>query len=193
MEVVIEVRPGRDEEVDEPAFHHLDQAAPEARRGQCTRYGQPDRGVLGGIEHFLREDSARFRQAAGVECLKAFVDELPDVGAAFGPVIANRLAGQELLLAGMPGRARGAMRQRVGSSFINVGLRPTPRLGRSRGPSAPLRFLACALRAQRGAPPHTPAPQPQTRGSVPMSLWPAAAGNYKFPFSNRISKTGQIA
>ena len=55
-----------------------------------------DRRVLLGIQHLFREDRARLGKPRGVERLKAFVDEMADFLAAFRPVVANRLAGQDV-------------------------------------------------------------------------------------------------
>ena len=98
VQVVIEVRAGRDDEVDEAAIHHLDDAAAEAGRRHRAGDRQPDRRVVLRREHLVGEDLARLRQAAGVERLKPVVDQPRIVGAALRPVVANRFAGEELSL-----------------------------------------------------------------------------------------------
>ena len=95
MEVVVEIRTGGNDEVDEPALHHLDDAAAEPGRRQRAGYREPDRGVLLGIQHLLREDRARLGQARGVERLKSFVDEMANLLAPLRPVVPNRLAGED--------------------------------------------------------------------------------------------------
>ena len=72
--------------------------------------GQADGRVVLGRQHLLREDLAGFGQPAGIERLKAFIDQLRDLAAARGPVIANGFSGEERL-AGLPGRPGGAVRQ----------------------------------------------------------------------------------
>jgi hypothetical protein len=96
VKVVVQIRPGRDEKVDQPALHHLDDAAAEPGGRQRTGHGQSDRRVLRGIQHLFREDRARLGKPRGVERLKAFVDEMTNFLAAFWPVISNRLAGQDV-------------------------------------------------------------------------------------------------
>ena len=114
VQVVIEVRAGGDDEVDEPAVHQLDDAAAEPGRRQRPGEGQPDRRVLVGRQHLLGVDLRGLREAAGVERLKSLVDEMADLRAALRPVVADGFAGQNLL-AGTPGRAGGTMRQELGS------------------------------------------------------------------------------
>jgi len=43
-------------------------------------------------EHLVREDPTGLAEPGGVEGLEALVDQMPDVGAATRPVIANRFA-----------------------------------------------------------------------------------------------------
>src|SRR5581483_1414669 len=118
VEVVIEVRAGRDHEVDEAAIHQLDHAAAEPGRRHRARHRQADRRVVLGGEHFLGENLARFRQPSGVERLKALVNQPTDVLAARGTVVTNRFSGQKLL-AGVPGRTGCAMRQSLLLFFAN--------------------------------------------------------------------------
>ncbi len=106
MEVVIEVRAGADDEVDEPALHHLDDAAPKACRSQRARDGEPDGRVVLGQEHPVGEDPARLAQARGVERLESFVDQVVNVGASTRTVVADWLS-RQVLLAGL---ARGTGR-----------------------------------------------------------------------------------
>ena len=94
VQVVVEVRAGADDEVDEPAVEELDDAAAEPRGGQGAGDGQSDRGVVGRIEHLVGEDVAGLGQAAGIEGLKPAVDQLPDVGAAARPVVLDGFSRQ---------------------------------------------------------------------------------------------------
>ena len=82
VQVVIEVRAGADDEVDQAALHHLDDAAAEAGRRQRAGDRQADRRVVLGRQHLVGEDLARLRQPAGVERLEPVVDQLADLGAA---------------------------------------------------------------------------------------------------------------
>ena len=79
VEVVIEVRAGADEEVDEAAVHHLDDAAAEPGRRQRAGDGQADRRVVLGRQHLVGEDVARLGQPAGVERLEPVVDQVADL------------------------------------------------------------------------------------------------------------------
>ena len=92
VEVVIEVRAGADDEVDQAAVHHLDDAAAEAGGRQRAGDGQTDRRVVFRRQHLVGEDVAGLRQAAGVERLEAVVDEVPDLGAAARPVVLDWLS-----------------------------------------------------------------------------------------------------
>jgi hypothetical protein len=94
VEVVVEVRAGADDEVDEPALHQLDHRAAEARRGQRAGHREGDRGVVIGRQHLVAEDAAGLAQPGGVEGLEAFIDERPHVGAAARAVVADRTARQ---------------------------------------------------------------------------------------------------
>jgi hypothetical protein len=47
-----------------------------------------------GQQHFVREDAAGFSETRRIEGLKTFIDELPEIGAAFRPVIPNGLTTQ---------------------------------------------------------------------------------------------------
>ena len=98
VQVVIEVGPCADEEVHQAAVHQLDQAAAQSSRRQRAGQRETDRGVVGWIEHLLREDMAGFREPSGVECLESPVDELAHVGTAPWPVVANRFAAQVILV-----------------------------------------------------------------------------------------------
>ena len=105
VQVVIEVRAGGDDEVDQPALHHLDDAAAEAGRRQRAGDRQPDRRVVLRRQHLVGEDLARLAEPRGVERLESLVDQLPDLGAAVRPVVADRLAGENDLadVCGEPG------------------------------------------------------------------------------------------
>src|SRR5581483_5000503 len=97
MEIVIQVRAGRDDEVDETAVHHLDYAAAEPRGRHRAGDGQPDRRVVGGrIEHLVCKDLTGLVQTPCVERLEPVVDQVANLGAALRPVVANRLAGEKL-------------------------------------------------------------------------------------------------
>jgi hypothetical protein len=67
-------------------------------------------------EHLVREDTARFAETCGVECLKPFVDEMADVGAALRPVIADRFAAQVIGSAMFQGARRTALGFLLGPS-----------------------------------------------------------------------------
>ena len=82
VQVVIQVRAGADDEVHQPAIHHLDDAAADAGRRHGAGNRQPDGRVFLGIEHFFGENPARLRQARGVERLKPLIDEVADFLAA---------------------------------------------------------------------------------------------------------------
>ena len=99
VQVVVQVRAGADDEIHQPALHEFHEAAAEARRGEGAGDRQPDRRVVLRQEHLVREDPAGFTQPGGVEGLKALVDQLPDVGAAPRPVVANGFSGQVAFLA----------------------------------------------------------------------------------------------
>ena len=94
VQIVVEVGAGADDEVDQPALHQLDHAA--AQTGGRHRAGdrQPDRRVVLGQQHLVGEDAAGFAEPRGIERLKSFVDQVPDVGAAAGPVVADGFAGE---------------------------------------------------------------------------------------------------
>ena len=79
VQVVVEVRAGADDEVDEPAVEELDDAAAESGRRQGAGNGESDGRVVGRSQHLLGEDVARLGQPAGVEGLKPAVDQVPDV------------------------------------------------------------------------------------------------------------------
>ena len=67
---------------------------PETGGRQRAGDGQRDRRVVLGQQHLVGEDAAGFAKPRGVERLKALVDQVPDVGAAAGPVVADGFAGQ---------------------------------------------------------------------------------------------------
>ena len=92
VQVVIEVGAGADDEVDQPALHQLDDAAAEAGRRHRAGDRQRDRRVVLGQQHLVREDAAGLAEPRGIERLKALVDEVPDVGAAARPVVADGFA-----------------------------------------------------------------------------------------------------
>ncbi len=94
MQIVIEIGSGADDEVDETALHQLDHAAAQSCRCQRAGYREPDRRIVLGQQHFLREDAASFAEARRIEGLKAFIDELSEIGAASRPVIPDGLATQ---------------------------------------------------------------------------------------------------
>src|SRR5262245_616864 len=56
VKVVIQVRAGRDDEIDEPAVHQLDDAAAEPRRRERAGNSQANRRVGLWIQHLLCED-----------------------------------------------------------------------------------------------------------------------------------------
>src|SRR4029453_915943 len=110
VQVVIEVGAGGNDEVDEAAVHHLDDAAPHAGRGHCARDGQPDRRVVFRREHLARENLTSLGQAAGVERLEPVVNQPRDRRAALRTIVGDGLAGQRLR-SRVPGRAWSTIRQ----------------------------------------------------------------------------------
>ena len=94
VQIVIEVRAGADDEIDEAAIHQLDDAAAETGRRHRARHREADRGVVLGQEHLVCENPARFAKARRVERLKPLLNQMPDIGAAARPVVANRFARQ---------------------------------------------------------------------------------------------------
>jgi hypothetical protein len=48
-------------------------------------------------EHLVGEDPTGLAETGGIEGLEPFVDEVPDVGTAARPVIADRLAAQVIV------------------------------------------------------------------------------------------------
>ena len=82
VQVVIQVRAGTDDEIHQPAIHHLDHAAADAGRRHGTGDRQANRRVFLGIEHLVGEDAAGLGQSRGVERLKAFIDQVADFLAA---------------------------------------------------------------------------------------------------------------
>src|SRR5687768_9501985 len=96
VEVVVQVRAGADQEIKQPALHHLDDAAAEPRRRHGTGDRQADGRVVLRREHLVREDLAGFRQPPGVERLEPVVDEPAYRGVAGGPVIPDGPAGEVL-------------------------------------------------------------------------------------------------
>ena len=112
VQVVIQVRPGADEEVDQPALHHLDDAAAEACGCEGTGNRQRNRRIVLGQQHLVAEDAARLAEPRGVERLESFVDQMVNVGAAARAVVANRLSG-EVLLACFARRSGRAVRHKT--------------------------------------------------------------------------------
>ena len=96
MQIVVEVRAGADQKVDQPVLHHLVDAAAEARRRHRAGDRQSDHGVVLGIEHLLRKNLAGFGETAGVEGLKSAIDQLTNCGSARRPIVGDRLSGQIL-------------------------------------------------------------------------------------------------
>jgi hypothetical protein len=127
MRVVIQVRAGADDEVDQPSLHQLDDAAAETGRRQRAGDRQRNRRIVLRRQHLVREDVARFAEPSRVERLESLVDEVVDVGAPAGTVIANRLAGEVVLtcLARRSGRAvrhkawRAALVSRLAASLAS--------------------------------------------------------------------------
>ena len=71
VEVVIEVRAGADDKVDQTAVDHLDHASAEAGRRQRAGDRQADGGVVLGRQHLVGEDVAGLGEPARVERLEA--------------------------------------------------------------------------------------------------------------------------
>ena len=63
VQVVIQVRAGRDDEVDQAAVHHLDDAPAEAGRRHRAGNGQPDGRVVLRRQHLVRRRSGTPRTA----------------------------------------------------------------------------------------------------------------------------------
>jgi len=61
VEVVVQIRAGADQKIEQPAFHHLDHAAAESRGRHSAGDGEPDRRVVLWIEHLVRENLAGLR------------------------------------------------------------------------------------------------------------------------------------
>ena len=80
VEVVIEIGAGADDEVDQPALHHRDDAAAEPGGRERPGNRQRDGGVVILLQHLVGEDAARFAQTRGVERLEPLVDQGPDGG-----------------------------------------------------------------------------------------------------------------
>ena len=97
VQVVIEVRARADDEVHEPAVHHLDDAAADAGGGHRAGNRQPDGRVFVGIQHLVGENAAGFGQPRGVECLKSLVNQVPNFLAAFGTIKTDWLSGERAL------------------------------------------------------------------------------------------------
>ena len=110
VQIVIEVRAGTDDEIDEAALHHRDDAAAQARRRHRPRDGQRNGGVVPCRQHLVAEDAACLAKARGVERLEAVVDQRAHGCTAFRPVITNWLTFEERL--GTLGGAGRAIRHR---------------------------------------------------------------------------------
>ena len=94
MKIMVEVGASTDEEVHQPPFHQLDYAPAKAGRRQGARDCQRDSRVMLREEHLVGKDSTGLTEPRGVERLKPFFDEMPDVGASAGPIVSNGLARQ---------------------------------------------------------------------------------------------------
>ena len=92
VKIVVEVGARADEEVNEPALHQLDHTSAKTRGRQCTGDGQRDGRVVLGQQHLVREDTAGLAKPRRIERLKTLVDQVPDVGAAARPIVANGFA-----------------------------------------------------------------------------------------------------
>src|SRR5260221_2853668 len=90
MEVVIEIRAGADDEVDQAPLHELDDAAAEAGRRERAGDGQADGGVAGRRQHLVGVDVAGLGEPPGVERLEPPLDELAGLRPARRPAVANR-------------------------------------------------------------------------------------------------------
>jgi hypothetical protein len=95
MQIVIEVRAGADDEIDQTAFHDFDDAAAKTGRRQCAGDGEADRRVVIFREHLVAVDAARFTETRGVERLKAVIDELLDFLTAARAVVIDGLTGKK--------------------------------------------------------------------------------------------------
>ena len=109
VEVVIEIRAGADHEVDQAPFHQFDDTAAESGGRERAGDGQADGGVARRGQHLVGVDVAGLGEASGVERLEAPLDELPHLGAAGRPVIANLLSLEKMTgaVARGPGRSVG--------------------------------------------------------------------------------------
>ena len=96
VQVVVQIRAGADDEIHHPALHQLDDAATETGGRHRAGNRERDRRVVLGQQHLVGEYAAGLAETRGVEGLKPFVDQVPDVGAATRAVIADGFAGQML-------------------------------------------------------------------------------------------------
>ena len=78
MEIVVEIRAGRDDPVDKARVHQRhDRGFAQPRRRQRAGERHADRPLAG--DHLLREEPARLREPAAVVGLEGGVDEVGDV------------------------------------------------------------------------------------------------------------------
>ena len=75
MEVVVEIRAGADDEIDQAAIHQFDHAAAETGRRQRAGDREPDGRVVFRRQHLVGKNVAGLRQPSGVERLKSAVDQ----------------------------------------------------------------------------------------------------------------------
>src|SRR5262245_1700398 len=108
MKVVVQVRARADQEIEEPALHHFDDAATKAGRRHRPSHGQPGRGVILRREHLVRKNLARLRQPSRIERLKAVVDERSNRRMTCRTVVLDLTTG-EVLARTARGRSRGSM------------------------------------------------------------------------------------
>ena len=110
MQIVVQIGARADDEIDQASLYQLDGAAAETRRGSARRQPSDRSWCRARGQHFLSENLACLREPAGVERLKAAVDELANFRAAARPIITNRFSGKVVLrlaVARRPGRSVG--------------------------------------------------------------------------------------
>jgi hypothetical protein len=89
VQVVVEIRAGADDEVHETALHHRHHATAQPGGRHRPGHRQANRRLVLRRQHLVHEDAAGFTQPAGVERLKAVVDEIADRRITRWPVVLN--------------------------------------------------------------------------------------------------------
>ena len=110
VQIVIQIGARADHEIDQPAFHQLDDAAAQAGGGQRAGDGQRDGRVVLLRQHLVAINAACLAEPRGIECLEALVDQGAHGGAALRTVVLDRFAFEKRL--GAFRRARRPIRHR---------------------------------------------------------------------------------